>query len=433
MFEVRMRRLFTALLACALAVLAYGSGPLVCTAWAEEAAEMDDVELTATELSHWNRLWGNDRYDTMAAIAREGYAQSDWAVVASGEAFPDALVASSLAGLKRCPIILTSKAGLSAQAAQELSRLETRDAFVIGGGAAVSDDAVSAMGNQLGISSTRVWGSDRQATSVEAFRTLREATEFDTVVIASGQQFPDALSIAPWCYRNVAPILLTGSDKCLSGEQIDEVHAQSSIARIVIVGGPNAVSPQVREQLGEDAYEYVTLAGNDRYETSDLIASWELGQGMGIAQLSVASGDKFPDALAGSSLCGLFNSVLVLVPSNATNTRALDEAVRQKGWSQIECGHVLGGTQAVSEDVYRHCRFLTGEVSEQDPTPQPEPQPQPQPNPNPDTGEMVLITPTGKRYHRLSGCRSTANANTSAVTLEYALSRGLTPCANCYH
>lgn len=67
------------------------------------------------------------------------------------------------------------------------------------------------------------------------------------------------------------------------------------------------------------------------------------------------------------------------------------------------------------------------------PTPAPTPAYTPTPTPAPAEDNLVLITATGSRYHRLSGCRSTARASTTVVSLEYAQSLGLTPCANCYH
>lgn len=47
--------------------------------------------------------------------------------------------------------------------------------------------------------------------------------------------------------------------------------------------------------------------------------------------------------------------------------------------------------------------------------------------PEPDV-KMVLVTPTGKRYHS----RVCGNGNFTEATLEHAKSRGLTPCKKCY-
>lgn len=83
--------------------------------------------------ARWTRLSGRGRYDTMAAIVSEGFGSIRWAVIATGTNFPDALVASSLAGYRNCPVILTDSKQLSEQAHRELVRLGVDKGYVIGG------------------------------------------------------------------------------------------------------------------------------------------------------------------------------------------------------------------------------------------------------------------------------------------------------------
>jgi len=49
------------------------------------------------------------------------------------------------------------------------------------------------------------------------------------------------------------------------------------------------------------------------------------------------------------------------------------------------------------------------------------------------TEEYVIVTRTGTKYHRESGCRSTSGKVTYRMTLEEAIAEGYTPCKNCYH
>ena len=42
------------------------------------------------------RLAGADRYETMAKIVEQGFGSSDWAVVATGDDFPDALCGAAV-------------------------------------------------------------------------------------------------------------------------------------------------------------------------------------------------------------------------------------------------------------------------------------------------------------------------------------------------
>ena len=88
------------------------------------------------------RLDGNTRYETMGRVVQTAFPkQSDYAVLASGDNFPDALAASSLAGALKAPIILTSSTTLSSEARNELQRLEARTVAIVGGSSAVSTAA----------------------------------------------------------------------------------------------------------------------------------------------------------------------------------------------------------------------------------------------------------------------------------------------------
>lgn len=305
----------------------------------------------------WDRLAGDDRYATMAAIVEAGFESSEWVVVATGASFPDALVAASLAGHRGCPVVLTrgTDQALGADAKERISRLGATSAYVVGGPGAVSE-GIEAELESMGLSVTRVAGADRQSTSAAALAELA-GTEPDTVVVATGQGFADALSIGPWCYAQGAPILLA-RDGLLSSEQVRAVRSVKSIESVVIVGGTAAVSDDVRIQLGR-SYSYERLAGGDRYATSAAIAEWETDEwGMGLASVAVATGASFPDALAGAALCGSNGSPLLLVgPGKGGTAHALN--VIDADPHSVEVGYVLGGTGSVPDSTMDQLVELT--------------------------------------------------------------------------
>ncbi|WP_415329541.1 hypothetical protein [Clostridium perfringens] len=47
-------------------------------------------------------------------------------------------------------------------------------------------------------------------------------------------------------------------------------------------------------------------------------------------------------------------------------------------------------------------------------------------------GDMVYITATGKKYHRINNCGKTNPARTSYISLSEAQSMGYSPCSKCY-
>lgn len=284
------------------------------------------------------RLAGDDRYQTMAKIVAAGFESSDYAVVATGENFPDALAANALAGAYNCPVVLTAKGSLSPEARSTLENLGVGHVFVMGGEAAVSAAAESQIAG-MGIGVERVAGADRQATSLEALAKVKEKTgSVSTVIVATGYNFADTLSIGPWSYAHVAPIILTGSDGTLTPDGVAAIKALGG-AEVVVVGGTAAVSHEVEDQVDVSR----RLRGANRYETSAAIAEWELSRGLGLSAPAVATGENFPDALAGAALCGARGSVMVLAsPSDTSAVAALAGA---KG------AYVFGGMGAVPASV----------------------------------------------------------------------------------
>lgn len=315
------------------------------------------VRATWEHAPEWDRLAGADRYATMASIVEAGFEASDWVVVATGANFPDALMAASLAGSKGCPVVLTkgtdSKLGQSAR--DTIVGLRASNAYVVGGTGVISE-GIEAELESMGVAVTRIAGSDRQSTSAATLKELADG-EPDTVVVATGWGFADALSIGPWCYTHGAPILLA-KDGELSPEQVKAIRAIKSIKNVVIVGGTAAVSDDVRIQLGR-SYAYERLAGSDRYATSAAVAEWEMDEwGMGLANVAVSTGGNYPDALAGAALCGRNDSVLLLVTPGKKGTKRAFGLIDTDPHA-VEVGYVLGGTGAVPDSIMEQLRGLT--------------------------------------------------------------------------
>ena len=312
----------------------------------ETVVEEEPVEeVEGTPAINYVRLGGKDRYETMAQVVSIGFDSSDKAVIVTGENFPDALAASSLAGALKCPVILTASNKLSEDAAEGLEQLGVKDAYIVGGESSVSAGVEEAV-EDAGVSVTRVFGSDRTETSVEAAKATRDLdASSNTVVICTGDAFADSLSISPWCWHSASPILLA-REGVLSEDEVDFVEDDGAFTRIIIVGGDAAVSEKVEEQLG-DGYDYVRLEGADRYATSEAVADWTCENGFTWAGPALATGENFPDALAGSALQGVGMSPILLV-SDESAVAAEVVAAHHDEISQL---YVLGGEASVSDGL----------------------------------------------------------------------------------
>ena len=89
------------------------------------------------------RLSGENRYETNISIIKKGWSEATNVVLANGENYPDALCAAPLAKAKNAPILLTKTDQLNVLAISELSRLKTKNVYIIGGNACSGKSTMS--------------------------------------------------------------------------------------------------------------------------------------------------------------------------------------------------------------------------------------------------------------------------------------------------
>jgi len=138
----------------------------------------------------------------------------------------------------------------------------------------------------------RIYGDDRYETAVEISKETWDTA--DTVVIATGQDYPDALAGAPLAYAKEAPILLTRSSDLprVTENEINRLGARKA----VILGGTTAVEHKVERQLQDAGLTTERLAGDNRYSTA--VEIYEKLQGkIDTDEVILASGTRHIDAL----------------------------------------------------------------------------------------------------------------------------------------
>ena len=194
---------------------------------------------------------------------------------------------------------------------------------VVGGSAVVPDGIVEHLDSCTTSGVQRVAGADRYAT---AAAVANEWINADTVFLATGLNYPDALGGGPVAALNNAPILLT---------QRNAIPAVSNAAlnrlapsRIVLLGGTAAISSAVENDLRSRFSNVTRLAGADRYETAAAISQWQFTGGA--STVYVATGLKFLDALVAGPRAAAENAPLLLVTSNGVPPATARELQRLK-------------------------------------------------------------------------------------------------------
>ena len=278
------------------ASLTFGGAPLVAM-----AAEPSAVQAQAASLGTitWARLGGATRYDTMREVVARSFSASTWAIVASGENYPDALAARSLAGALNCPVIITESGALTAQAASELSRLQVKNVYIVGGEQAVSA-AVDGTLSSMGIATARVQGADRQGTSAAVASEIlnlvnnRSTTKLaDTLFVTTGSDYAGALSISPWAYRAAAPILLADGAGALTSECVNAVAKNTNLRRVVLIG--DTVSDTAVAQLRQAGMNLTSerISGATTFDINLGVTRWEVNHGFGHTSPVFACGSKY--------------------------------------------------------------------------------------------------------------------------------------------
>ncbi|MGI1659841.1 MAG: cell wall-binding repeat-containing protein [Desulfitobacterium sp.] len=294
----------------------------------------------STNASGTTRLAGGDRYETAVAVAQKGWEESEYAVVARGDAFPDALSAGPLAYAYDAPILLTAPGALNEATLNELKRLGSKKVFLVGGEAAISQKVADSISNS-GMEIERIKGGSRYDTAVAVAQKLGAKSE---VILATGSDFPDTLSISALAAKLGIPILLTGKDEL--PKSVQAYLQENAITKTYILGGAGVISTAIEQTVPHP----VRIQGKDRYGTNIAVMEHFAAE-LDYSNVYVAQGSNFPDALAGAVLAAKKSAPLVLAGktlSDSTNKHLsanleLDTKVIGLGGKQVVAADILAG------------------------------------------------------------------------------------------
>nr|WP_306254565.1 cell wall-binding repeat-containing protein [Ornithinimicrobium cryptoxanthini] len=261
------------------------------------------------------RVAGDDRYATAAAISELYPEGADTVYVAYGEAFADALTGSAAAGAgmstmttpegDAAPVLLVGKS-IPTVTSDALDALAPSNIVVLGGPASVSNDIETELTAWAPVN--RIGGADRYETS--ALLAAEFPAGLSKVYVASGYDaaFPDALAASALAGHEGVPVLLTKTNSVPA--TVNAAITGLNPDSVVVVGGPSSVSNGVYATLGADS----RLAGDDRWETNVAITA---SYAADAPRAYVASGLTWPDALTGAALAGSEGAPMLLTHPDA--------------------------------------------------------------------------------------------------------------------
>ena len=231
--------------------------------------------------------------------------------------------------------------------AQRLSVSAARTAAVL----ALLLAAILATASTAAAEPERVAGDNRVATAAEV--SQRGWDDADRAVLASADDYPDALAAASLAAREGLPLLLTDPHQ-LSSDTSQELE-RLGVSAVTLLGGPSAVSEAVEAQVGElaNAPDVDRIAGEDRYETAAAAAEGDADE------VIVASGEDYPDAISAAGLSvGAGGSPVILThPQHMLDETAA--AIEASGASRVV---IVGGSSAVGESLEGELEGIVDEV-----------------------------------------------------------------------
>lgn len=201
------------------------------------------------------------------------------------------------------------------------------------------------------VTTDRIGGANRFETAVKVAERLKDKlviSRFNTIIVASGGDFADALSAAPLASEKDAPILVVnGYNEDYVKDYIDE--NLSPDGRVYIIGETAAVPAEFEKSLS--SHKVTRLGGADRYETNlEVLKALNLS---GESEIMIASGLDYADALSASATG---NPVLLVKDCVFDYQKSYLMTL-----GDDDEYFVIGGTAAVNERIMNQIEELAGD------------------------------------------------------------------------
>lgn len=202
---------------------------------------------------------------------------------------------------------------------------------------------------------SRYYGSSRYETAYEigkAYKKIKTAAKFDSIIVACGTDFPDALAGSYLSKAINAPIIVWRAKEHTGFQKYIKEYVKPG-GKIYLLGGTAAVDNYVKTGLGN--YKFKRIEGRTRFETNTEVLK---SAGFKSGEILVCDGLSFQNALIASAT----GKPLLLVMGEAL--RPAQKEVLSKA-SNLKVT-IIGGTtgaSAVSSKIETELRGYTSNVT----------------------------------------------------------------------
>ncbi|WP_050607937.1 cell wall-binding repeat-containing protein [Clostridium niameyense] len=278
------------------------------------------------------RLGGKDRFETSQKIC-EQFAKEHISnvIIANGNNFPDALTGSVLSKKLNAPILLVDKTlNGSKNSIKYIESNLSKDGtiFILGSKDVVEDEFISYFNKKGYKNIKRLGGNDRFDTNKIIVDNMK-VEKGTPVVIVTGENFPDALSVSSVAAIKGYPILM--SKKNSLPEIMKDTIKDIQPSKVFLIGSEGVLGDNIVNEVNNlvpeiQSKNILRLYGEDRYETSLNIFKYfknELDNKYAV----IAIGSNFPDALSGGALASKLKAPILLTDGSniLTQKKYIDE------------------------------------------------------------------------------------------------------------
>lgn len=191
----------------------------------------------------------------------------------------------------------------------------------------------------------RLYGSNRSATAIEVAETMKDTLgveTFDSIIIASGDNFADALAGSCLAAQEQAPILLHRASAVTMNTEYIQKNLRAG-GTVYLLGGTSAVPEAVETTLEDAGINVQRLAGTTRFDTNlEILEEVKITSGQ---EILISTGHNFADSLSASA------TGLPILMVNNTTGKLTDAQVKFLESLQNCSFTIIGGTSAVSQSL----------------------------------------------------------------------------------
>ena len=199
----------------------------------------------------------------------------------------------------------------------------------------------------------RISGAGRSETAIAAAEELKEVLgieKFDTIILASGEGFADALAGSYLAVKKDAPILLVRKTTI----ELNKNYILDNLTEggtVYILGGTAAVPQEMEDAL--EGLNVVRIKGEDRFDTNLKILE---EAGIKNEEILICTGWNFADSLSASA-----TGLPILMLNTTKDALTADQEAFLAKYADNKFT-VIGGTAAVSEKLEADVEAIVGEA-----------------------------------------------------------------------